>query len=82
MNKFNSIKYFIDSLPGLAEKSWVLYFDFENSGQNFVAPRTGFQNSNGQLIYTGYILPEVNNFWQTSGMGNLSNNYIKINYLK
>lgn len=78
MNKLDSINYYINLIPGLAQQSWGLYFDFENSGQNTLTPRTGFKNSSNEFLYTGFILPQVNTFWQKSGIGNLDNNYIKI----
>lgn len=80
MNKLEPIKYFMNLVPGLAQDSWALYFDFEtNNPSNNIIPTTGFKNSNSNFIYTGYILPNVESFWQNSGIGKLENNYISIN---
>jgi len=80
MNKLDSIKYFMDFVPGLAQDSWALYFDFEPNNQtNVLIPTTGFKSINSDFLYSGKVLPTIGSFWENSGKGKIENNYIHIN---
>lgn len=80
MNKLNNIKYFLNQIPGLAVNSFALYFDFESGDSlSTILPATGFQDFNQNYLFSGLISSNELSFWEKSGVGTISDNYIYIN---
>lgn len=78
MNKLKEIQYYNNKFPGKLNDNLLFYFSFD-TGNSFVPAVTGKTDVNQTFLFSGEILPSVGNFWQTSGIGYLDNNYIKIN---
>jgi hypothetical protein len=68
----NSVPYFLKLFNAPAQNNCVCYYDFEKTG-------TFIQNTSGNTGYmNGQIMPTFSNFWQNSGSGLFSGNYVKI----
>jgi hypothetical protein len=78
MNKLKEIQYYNNRFPGKLNDNFLFYFSFD-TGTSFISSITGKTGAAQNFLFSGQILPSVNNFWQTSGIGYLNNNYIKIN---
>jgi hypothetical protein len=68
----NSFSYFFNIYNSSATGRFKIHYDFNTTG-SYVINTTGNTGS-----FTGVIVPQVNNFWNTSGSGFFSGNYIKI----
>lgn len=68
----NAVPYFLNIFNSSASDNCKLYFNFneENTYVKNVTGQSGYLN--------GEILPSVYNFWQNSGSGMFSGNYVKI----
>jgi hypothetical protein len=78
MNKLKEIEYYNNNFPGRLNDNLLFYFSFD-TGNDFVPAITGKTGINQNFLFSGEILPNIGNFWETSGFGYLNNNYIKIN---
>ena len=70
----NAVQYYLNLFNSIANKNAMVYFDFTTSGSGIVNNITG---TSGYL--NGNIINYNNSFWNKSGSGFLSNNYININ---
>lgn len=69
----NAVAYFLNYFKSSAGDKCKTFFDFSDSTNVYV------KNISGQTGYlNGDILPSVGNFWQNSGSGLFSGNYVKI----
>jgi hypothetical protein len=77
MNKLTEIQFYNERFPGKLDENLLFYFSFD-SGSSIITPISGKADFNDNFLFSGQILPSVNNFWFKSGAGYIENNYINI----
>jgi hypothetical protein len=77
MNKLPEIQYYNNNFPGKLNDNLLFYFSFD-SGNSIIMPISGVTGQNGSFLFSGEILPALNNFWLNSGYGYINNNYVKV----